>query len=65
MKAIVMSIDPRFIEKIFSGEKVYEYRKSVAKQKPEKIIIYSTSPVSAIVGDAVIETVILNNPEVV
>ncbi len=62
---MLLSINPEFVELIFSGEKEYEFRKSIAKQGPTKIIIYSTSPVSAVVGEALIESVIVNDPEIV
>lgn len=65
MKKILLSINPEFVKLIFSGEKEYEFRKNVAKQGPTKIIIYSTSPVSAVVGEAVIESIIVNDPELV
>lgn len=65
MKNILLSINPEFVELIFSGEKEYEFRKSVAKHGPTKIIIYSTSPVSAVVGEAVIDSIIVNVPKLV
>ena len=45
-----MSIKPKFVEKIISHEKLYEFRKSIFKKAPEKIFIYSTSPQREIVG---------------
>nr|VFK77940.1 MAG: Predicted transcriptional regulator, contains an HTH and PUA-like domains [Candidatus Kentron sp. SD] len=47
----LFSIKPAYVEKIFSGEKSYEYRKSLFKNDVEKIVIYCTKPVGMIVGE--------------
>jgi predicted transcriptional regulator len=44
MKAL-LSIKPEFVDKIISGEKKYEYRKRIFKQKIEAVVIYCTMPV--------------------
>ena len=47
---VLLSIKPEFVEKIFSGEKRFEYRKSIFKQQNiDTIVIYSTMPVGMIV----------------
>lgn len=49
---VLLSIKPEFVEKIFNGEKKYEYRKSLFKRGDiEKIIIYATSPIKKVVGE--------------
>lgn len=49
---VLLSIKPEFVEKIFSGEKRFEYRKSIFKQQNiDTIVIYSTMPVGMIVGE--------------
>lgn len=46
---ILLSINPEYVEKIFSGTKKYEYRKNIFKNKEVKtILIYSTSPIKKI-----------------
>ena len=50
MKAI-LSIKPQFVEEIVAGRKKFEYRKSVFKQPVEKVYIYSSAPVSKVVGE--------------
>ena len=50
MKAI-LSIKPQFVEEIVAGKKRYEFRKAVFKQKVEKVYIYSSAPVSKVVGE--------------
>lgn len=43
---VLLSIKPEFVEKIFSGEKLYEYRKAAFKNEGiSSIVIYSTMPV--------------------
>ena len=49
---ILLSIKPRFVEQILNGEKCFEYRKHVPGCHVDKIIIYSSSPVCAIMVSA-------------
>lgn len=43
MKAVLISIQPKWVEKIASGEKTIEVRKSVPKlERPFKVYIYAT-----------------------
>jgi len=42
MKAILMSIQPKWVEKIISGEKTIEVRKTAPKEVPFKVYIYCT-----------------------
>ena len=39
---VILSIKPEFVEKIFSGEKQYEYRKILFKQKVDTVYIYAS-----------------------
>lgn len=49
---VLLSIKPEFVEKIFSGEKLYEYRKATFKNEDiSSVVIYSTMPVGKIVGE--------------
>lgn len=48
---IILPITPKYIEKIFSGEKKYEYRKRLCKNNIVKIYLYATAPVKGIVGE--------------
>lgn len=50
-KAIILPIKPIYIEKIFSGEKMFEYRRKMCKLLISKIYIYSTSPIKKVVGE--------------
>lgn len=42
MRAILMSIKPKWCEKIFSGEKTIEVRKTAPKETPFKVYVYET-----------------------
>lgn len=44
MKAVVLSVRPQWIEKIASGKKTIEVRKSAPKEVPFKAYIYATRP---------------------
>ena len=61
---ILLSINPEYVERIFSGIKKYEYRKKIFKNKNVgTIVIYSTYPVKKIVGEFEIEKIIKNCPK--
>lgn len=51
-KAALISIRPRFVEKILSGEKRLEFRRSWAAEPVDILVIYSSSPVQRIVATA-------------
>ena len=53
----LISIHPKFAEKILSGEKRLEFRRIWAAQPVDVLVIYATSPVQRIVGLAWIEGV--------
>lgn len=51
MSTILISIKPEYVEKIFDGTKKYEYRRRLANKAVDKMIIYCTAPVKAVVGE--------------
>ncbi|MEL4360729.1 hypothetical protein AYI83_12660 [Shewanella algae] len=62
MKAL-LSIKPEFVAKIISGEKLFEYRKSIFKRPGVKsVVIYSTMPEGKIVGEFMIGEILAKNP---
>lgn len=63
MCAILLSINPQYVERIMCGEKKYEFRKNICKRKVDKIVIYSTSPVMKVVGEAEVEEVLVGEPD--
>lgn len=60
---VILSIKPEFVEKIFSGEKRYEYRKILFKQKVDTVYIYASRPIGKIVGEFKIEEIICDTPD--
>lgn len=63
MCQILLSINPEHVENILAGKKLYEFRKTKCKEKVDKIIIYSASPVMKVVGEAEVESIIVDDPE--
>lgn len=59
---LLMSIKPEFVGKILAYEKLYEFRKSIFKQKVEKAFIYSTYPVKKIIGCFEVGEIICESP---
>ena len=63
---VLLSIKPEFADKIFSGEKKYEYRKSIFKHPDvKKIIVYSSSPKQRIIGEFYIEEILQGDIEMI
>ena len=47
---VLISIKPKYVKSIVSGEKKVEYRKRLFKHLPCRIYIYASSPVKRIIG---------------
>lgn len=61
--AILMSIKPEYVERIFNGSKQYEYRKKIHKDRSvETVVVYSTMPVGKIVGEFKIKEILEDEP---
>ncbi|WP_407282849.1 hypothetical protein V7O61_02475 [Methanolobus sp. WCC1] len=62
---VLLSIKPNFVDKIISGEKKYEFRKTEFKKRDglNRIYIYSTSPIKKIIGSFKIGDIISGTPE--
>lgn len=65
MCAILLSINPSHVENILNGTKRYEFRKKACKRHVDKILIYSTNPIMKVVGEAEVEDVLVDNPEII
>jgi predicted transcriptional regulator len=61
---LILSIHPEFVAAIFNGTKRVEYRRRVPRQAPKgsKLAIYESSPMSALVGTAVIDCIVQTTP---
>ena len=54
MKAM-LSIKPEYVDRILKGEKTYEFRRRIFRRHDvDTIVIYATSPKSAVVAEATI-----------
>ncbi|MEA4848036.1 MAG: hypothetical protein VB106_12465 [Clostridiaceae bacterium] len=60
---MLLSINPEHVENILNGNKKYEFRKVRCRADVDKMIIYSTAPVMAVVGEAEIINIIEDEPE--
>jgi len=48
---LILSIKPEYVTEIAAGRKRYEFRKTIFKEKVEKVYIYASAPVSMVVGE--------------
>ena len=62
MTTILLPIKPKFVNEILAGNKLFEFRKQVPTQKVDKIIIYSSSPICAVVGEAEVSEILSDAP---
>jgi len=65
---VLLSIKPRFVKEIKSGNKKFEFRKSLVSRKNwnkiEKVFIYSSSPVKRIVARFFIKQILEDHPRI-
>jgi predicted transcriptional regulator len=60
---ILLSIKPEFAYKIFDGTKRYEFRRVIFKRDDvKKVIVYVSAPVSRIIGEFEIDSVLVDEP---
>lgn len=63
---VLLSIRPEFVQRIFSGVKQYEYRKSMFRNSAvESVIVYATKPVGMIVGEFKIDRILQDDKEII
>lgn len=60
-RAILISIHPRYADKIMTGEKKLEFRRTWAAEPADVLVIYATYPVQRIVAVANVEKVIVGS----
>ena len=63
MSSILLSINPKHVDNIMKGQKFYEFRKTLCKKEVNKIVIYSTSPIMKVVGEAEVQEVLVGDPD--
>jgi len=60
---VLLSIKPKYADKILCGTKKYEFRKIIFRNEDiQEIVIYSSSPMKKIVGTCAIGSVIEGRP---
>jgi|SRR5690625_304153 len=61
---VLLSIKPDFVKEIISGNKKYEYRKSIFRRSDiSSIVVYATKPYGKVVGEFEIENILVDAPE--
>lgn len=61
---VLLSIKPEYADKIFSGEKKFEFRKRIFKNIEVKtVVVYSTMPVGRIIGEFSIKKIHKDSPD--
>lgn len=60
---MLLSINPEHVENILNGNKQFEFRKVRCRSDVDRIIIYATSPIMKVVGEAEVIDVIVDIPE--
>ncbi len=59
---VLLSIKPEFAEKIFSGEKEFEFRRAIFKKSEVRtVVVYASSPVQKVIGEFEIDYIIRDN----
>jgi type I restriction enzyme S subunit len=60
---VLLSIKPKYVKSIIEGDKRYEFRKAIFKNREiNRIYIYSSSPVKKIVGTFEIGSILEDHP---
>lgn len=60
---VLLSIKPKYVDKILSGEKAFEFRKQSFKRDGIKtVVIYATMPIGKIIGEFSIVSILEDTP---
>ena len=62
MAKVLMSIKPIYVEKILSGEKKFEFRKTLCKRHVSSLVIYATSPIKKVIAEIQISNILTGSP---
>jgi predicted transcriptional regulator len=56
---VLLSIKPVYAEKIFSGQKQFEFRRTIFKDKRvSKVVVYASAPVQKVIGEFEIDQIL-------
>lgn len=59
---VLLSVKPEYAEKIFAGEKRFEFRKARFKREVDTVIVYATMPIGKIIGEFTIKDILSDTP---
>ena len=59
---VLLSVKPEYAERIFSGEKQFEFRKCRFKKNISTVVVYVSSPIRRIVGEFEVDAVLEGPP---
>jgi len=60
---VLLSIKPKYVEEIIKGNKKYEFRKQIFKNRNiDRIYIYSSSPIKKIIGLFLVGEIVEDHP---
>ncbi len=61
---VLLSIKPKFADRIFDGSKSYEFRKAIFKNPDIRtVVVYASSPRQMVIGEFEIECILTDSPE--
>ncbi|OPZ33916.1 MAG: 50S ribosomal protein L22/unknown domain fusion protein [Tenericutes bacterium ADurb.BinA124] len=63
LKSILISIKPKYVEKILTGEKKYEFRRKIPQKPIKSIIVYCTAPYKKVVAEIQVLRILEKKPE--
>ena len=59
----LLSIKPCYSDAIFRGDKGFEFRRAIFRRPVSVVVVYTTSPVSRVVGEFKVESIITDTVE--
>ncbi len=60
---VLMSIKPEFAERIFNGEKEFEFRKRVFKWDVKTVVVYASYPICKLIGEFEVGGILSGDPQ--
>jgi predicted transcriptional regulator len=60
---ILLPINPEYAEQIINGKKRFEFRRRIAKQNVDTIVIYCTNPIKKVLGEVRVRSVLSDTPK--
>lgn len=61
---VLLSIKPEYAEKIFKGNKLFEYRRMVFKDsRVSTVVVYASHPIQRVIGEFKIDSILRDEPK--